>query len=73
MNLTVVLSMVGLLGVFLALHDPWQSLMVDITRQHLFQIRDEVFDKAADGAIAFDSPEYVAVRGLLNGLTSPPC
>ncbi len=62
------ISLLGLAGVSVVLYGLWQSFMVDATRQRLFQIRDEIFDKAADGVIAFNSPEYIAVRGLLNSM-----
>lgn len=45
---------------------PWQSLLVDITRQRLFEIRDDIFMYAADGRMDFDSKIYGELRGRLN-------
>jgi hypothetical protein len=69
MNFTVVISILGLIGLFVVFYGPWQSLIVDTCRQVLFQIRDEIFDKAADGdGITFDTPVYVEVRRVLNSM-----
>ena len=41
---------------------------VDFTRQQLFEIRDELFDYALDGGVAFANPAYTQLRDLINGL-----
>ena len=41
---------------------------VDSFRQKMFCVRDEVFDFAADGNIAFDDPAYLLLRKQMNGL-----
>jgi hypothetical protein len=40
---------------------------LDGFRQKMFSIRDEMFDYAADGNIAFDHPAYVMLRHQMNG------
>ena len=51
-----------LLLVFWALRD----YQIDATRQRLFKLRDELFDKARAGEIDFNSPAYGAMRCALN-------
>ncbi len=41
---------------------------LDGFRQEMFAIRDELFDYAADGNIAFDHPAYMLLRKQMNGL-----
>ncbi len=41
---------------------------VDSFRQKMFCVRDEMFDFAADGNIAFDDPAYLLLRRQMNGL-----
>jgi len=55
-----------LLLAFLAL-GAYNWYRVDHLRQELFEIRDRLFDEAADGHIGFASPAYRATRSLLNG------
>jgi hypothetical protein len=45
-----------------------RALLLDILRQQLFAIRDELFDFAADGGIDFDEPAYRELRGDINSL-----
>ncbi len=45
---------------------PWQSILVDMTRQRLFEIRDDIFLYAADDRIGFDSDVYNELRDRLN-------
>jgi hypothetical protein len=40
---------------------------LDSFRQKMFSIRDEMFDYAAEGNIAFDNPAYVLLRRQMNG------
>lgn len=40
---------------------------LDWFRQKMFSIRDEMFDYAADGNIAFDHPAYMMLRHQMNG------
>lgn len=45
----------------------WRNLVVDATRQSLFEIRDTVFDLAADGSIGFEQQTYRELRQRING------
>lgn len=45
----------------------WREHRVDVFRQRIFLIRDELFDLAADGSMSFDDPAYGSLRTLLNG------
>ena len=44
-----------------------KKYFVDKLRQDLFRIRDELFQYAARGGIAFDHPAYTMARTYLNG------
>ena len=44
-----------------------RQMHIDIFRQELFKLRDDLFDKAADGLIDFDSDAYGMVRTTING------
>lgn len=67
-QLAVVLqfSVVAILWTFLVFKViPYARL--DGFRQKMFGIRDEMFDYAANGNIAFDHPAYVMLRHQMNG------
>jgi len=46
----------------------YKDYKIDESRQLLFEIRDELFDKAAYGMISFDDHAYSITRDTLNGL-----
>jgi hypothetical protein len=54
------LIMMGALAAIL--YGPWQTLCTDAARQCHFEIRDKLFDMAADGKLSFESPEYRTIR-----------
>ncbi len=45
----------------------WPDQRIDVFRQGMFALRDELFDFAADGNISFEDPAYVLLRQLMNG------
>lgn len=45
----------------------YKKYRVDAYRQEIFQIRDDLFNFAAEGGINFDHPAYAMVRTYLNG------
>lgn len=45
----------------------WPNQRIDMFRQNMFALRDELFDFAADGNIPFDDPAYLRLRQLMNG------
>jgi hypothetical protein len=59
-----VLTLIVLAFVVLEL---WPEQRIDLFRQQMFALRDELFDFAADGKIAFNDPAYVLLRQLMNG------
>ncbi|QOJ19984.1 MAG: hypothetical protein HRU77_04300 [Gammaproteobacteria bacterium] len=65
--------LIELLELFLAIiiltvffHGPWQSLIIDMTRQRLFEARDKLFLYAARGNIDFKSTAYNQIRDHIN-------
>lgn len=46
-------------------HKDWS---VDLTRQQLFELRDQLFDRAIKEDVNFDDTAYGMVRTLLNGM-----
>jgi len=47
-------------------YGPWSRFIIDLTRQNLFELRDEVFLLAADGKLDFSSETYCLLRERLN-------
>lgn len=47
-------------------YGPWNRFVVDLARQNLFELRDEIFLLAADGKIEFSSETYCLLRERLN-------
>jgi hypothetical protein len=45
----------------------WPAQRIDLFRQQMFAIRDELWDFAAEGKISFDDPAYTLLRQLMNG------
>jgi len=43
------------------------EVRLDSFRQQMFEIRDELFDLAADGHISFQHPAYILLRRQMNG------
>ena len=62
-----VMSISGIVGIWVIWHYLWKPQRVDLFRQRLFALRDELFDMAASGEISFDAPAYTRLRVLLNG------
>jgi hypothetical protein len=58
------LSLIVLVFVMFVL---WPNQRVDLFRQRMFALRDELFDFALDGHIGFDDPAYRLLRNLMNG------
>lgn len=46
----------------------WREYRIERFRQRIFQIRDELFDFAADGHLTFDDPAYGALRSSMNSM-----
>ena len=66
-SLIQILEMLVAVGLLLwFFRGPWQSILVDITRQRLFEARDSILIMAADGRLDFDSDNYRDLRHRLN-------
>jgi hypothetical protein len=63
-----IVTWLGLAGLWVMWHFLWKPQRVDIFRQRLFALRAELFDLAADGEVAFNTPAYTRLRFLLNGM-----
>lgn len=64
-------SIIGFLGFVTFLwivFSIWPKLVVDYTRQYLFEKRDYLFDLAVNKKLSFDSDEYKAARLILNAM-----
>lgn len=59
---------VGLFALWFLYFFCWREYRIDSFRQHLFGVRDDIFDFAASGGIAFDDPAYTTLRDLSNAL-----
>lgn len=44
------------------LYGPWQTYCVDRARQRMFEVRDKLFDMAANGELSFSDPVYRELR-----------
>jgi len=60
-------TILGLFGVAYLYWWRYRALRIDIFRQEIFELRDRLFDDAADGMLPFDHPAYLALRGIMNG------
>jgi len=60
-------SSIALLFLIVLLLRLWPSLRLDIFRQKMFAVRDELFDYAAAGNISFNDPAYRLLRQSMNG------
>lgn len=63
---TIVSLSILLIGVFY-FH---RNYFDDAFRQKMFNLRNELFDWADEGGIAFDNPAYVLLRQVMNGYLS---
>jgi hypothetical protein len=67
-NLAVAVeSALLLMGIATILFWLWSSVRLDCFRQEMFAVRDELFDYAASGHIAFNHPAYRLLRQSMNG------
>ena len=60
-------SAILLAGLWVILFWLWPAVRLDCFRQRLFVVRDELFDYAASGRIAFSHPAYRLLRQSMNG------
>lgn len=66
--MTLLISLAAMTGLLILVFGLYNDYRVDRYRQCLFELRDELFDAATSGRIAFDSPSYRVTRAMLNGM-----
>ncbi|MBE0567931.1 MAG: hypothetical protein IH621_18400 [Krumholzibacteria bacterium] len=59
-------SLFGLVMIWVALWILYPRYAVDKFRQEMFAVRDDLFDEADSGRLAFDSEAYLLLRSLIN-------
>ena len=64
---TALASVVSLAGIWLILFWLYRDYCVDRFRQELFALRDDLFDEAESGLVAFEHPAYGMLRSTMNG------
>ncbi|MBI5164171.1 MAG: hypothetical protein HY985_09750 [Magnetospirillum sp.] len=64
--MTLALALLSLLALGALLYGPWQTFWEDWGRQRLFEVRDEIFDMAADKRMEFNNAQYITIRQSLN-------
>lgn len=63
----VVSSILFLIVLSLIFFKWWPEQRVDLFRQQMFALRDELFDFALGGHVEFSEPAYMLLRNLMNG------
>jgi hypothetical protein len=63
----VIKSFLSLIVLAFVVFRLWPGQRVDLFRQQMFALRDELFDFAADGNVSFEDPAYNLLRELMNG------
>ncbi len=66
--LVIALNTALLVGLWWLWFVGYRDYLVDRTRQDLFRIRDNLFDRARAGEIGFDAEAYKVTRATLNGM-----
>ncbi len=64
-NFTV--ATISIMGIWLIFQWLYRSYRVDLLKDRLFAIRDDLFDLARSGRISFHDPAYCMLRRTLNG------
>lgn len=60
-------------GVLAIIYGPFQSAIVALLRQRVFEQRDRLFDLAVAGKVDFSSPEYIHMRDEINNILAFSC
>jgi hypothetical protein len=63
----VILSTAALLGLWVLFHWPYSAYRRDLLQNRLFGLRQDLFDFARKGSIAFNHPAYGVLRTTING------
>ncbi|MGA3043081.1 MAG: hypothetical protein ABSF54_20075 [Bryobacteraceae bacterium] len=67
MLVTILEAAIGSCALVFVTFALWPSVRLDVFRQQMFAVRDELFDYAASGKIGFDHPAYRLLRQSMNG------
>lgn len=59
-------TVLGLVALYLLWHYGFRPYLLDKFRAEMFELRDELFDHAAEGNVDFGDPNYGAVREWFN-------
>jgi hypothetical protein len=59
--------LIAILVLWVAYYWLYRDYALDLFRQRMFALRDDLFDFAADGNLAFDHPAYTTLRTTMNG------
>ncbi|ORF04471.1 hypothetical protein BGI05_03170 [Snodgrassella alvi] len=62
----ILITLVGLV-ILSFIYKQYKKAMLEFYRMDIFELRDELFDYAAEGNISFDNESYQLMRTLLNG------
>jgi hypothetical protein len=62
------MSGLSVLAIWVGFFWLYRDYEIDRYRQRLFELRDELWDYAAEGHVAFDNPAYRLIRIRINGL-----
>lgn len=65
---TVICSLLSLILLVILIFWLWPAQRIDLFRQQMFAIRDELWDFAGADTVSFDDPAYTLLRQLMNGL-----
>jgi hypothetical protein len=66
-EVNALVSLVSLLFIIIMAYWFYQGYRVDLFRQRVFKLRDELFDYAVDGHISFEDDSYKLMRTIMNG------
>jgi hypothetical protein len=66
-GVNALISLISISFIFVMAYWFYQDYRVDLFRQRMFSLRDELFDYALKGDISFDSECYRLLRGTMNG------
>ncbi len=67
-GIVIILTLAAYAILLLVVARRWSELRVDLLRRRLFVLRDELFDYALAGNVAFNAPSYRFLRSRINGL-----
>jgi hypothetical protein len=65
--ITAIYTSISLLGLWVLAFWLYRDYRVDIFREKMFSLRDELFDCARKGDIDFNDPAYAMLRTTMNG------